>query len=229
MLFSHLDDGSSEVVMQGSHNFTTSQNRRFNHIAIVRGDHTLYTAYYDDWNDLHAGQQDLDDYDTHTFTGDTGVKAYFVPRASGDLILSALDNVHCDPGAEIHVAMAYFEDERVAVAQKLRALRDASCGVHLVLGNYAADDSPGADVLHALRGMDYHVHDLDPVTVHSKYLLNNARYASGDAIEHLVFAGSHNYTQGALRSNDEALERLQDADSYNAFLNDRNVMRGRLP
>ena len=227
ILISHLDDGSSNVVMQGSHNFTPSQNRRFNNIVIVRDDATLYGEYHAYWNDLRAAHQNLDYY--HTFTGDSGVKGYFFPRASGDLILSVLGNVHCDPGAEIHVAMAYFEDERVEIATTLRALRDAGCGVHVIAGNYPAESSPGPQVVAAFRGMDYHLYDLPNVTVHSKYLLIHARYASGDAVESLVFTGSHNYTQGALRNNDEALLRLQDADAYQAFLADWNTMRSRLP
>jgi len=43
ILFSRLDDGSSNVVMQGSHNLRDSQNRRFNHRVIVRGDSALDT------------------------------------------------------------------------------------------------------------------------------------------------------------------------------------------
>jgi phosphatidylserine/phosphatidylglycerophosphate/cardiolipin synthase-like enzyme len=77
--------------------------------------------------------------------------------------------------------------------------------------------------------MDWRIFDRDGVTVHSKYLLIRARYAAGDEVETLVFAGSHNYTRGALESNDEALMRLNDAASYNAFLAHWNRMRAALP
>ena len=73
------------------------------------------------------------------------------------------------------------------------------------------------------------IFDRDGVTVHSKYLLIRARYAAGDEVETLVLAGSHNYTRGALESNDEALMRLNDAASYNAFLAHWNRMRAALP
>jgi hypothetical protein len=232
LLFSRLDDGSTNVVVQGSHNFKSSQNSRFNHLVVIRGDNTLYSNYRDYWTDLRAGQQNLDYY--RTFDGDSGVKGYFFPRASGDLVLSVLDNVHCEDGnAEIHVAMAFFKNDRIEVANKLRAMRDAGCSVHMIFGNYpdasAAQDSPGADVLQALRGMDYRVYDLPGVTVHSKYMLIRGRYGMGAAVENLVFAGSHNWTGAALRRNDEAMQRLEDAASYQAFLNDWNVMRSRLP
>ena len=181
---------------------------------------------------MRGGQQNLDYY--RTFDGDTGVKGYFFPRASGDLVLSVLDNVHCEDGnAELHVAMAFFKNDRVDVANKLRAMRDAGCTIHMIFGNYpdasAAQDSPGGDVLAALRGMDYRVYDRPGVTVHSKYMLIRARYGMGAAVENLVFAGSHNWTGAALRRNDEAMQRLEDAASYQAFLNDWNVMRSRLP
>ena len=161
------------------------------------------------------------------------MKGYFFPRASGDLMLSVLDNVHCDPGAEIHVAMAFFKNDRVEVAAKLRALGDAGCAVRLVLGNYAeadpAQSSPGAEIRAALQGLDWVVYDLPNVTVHSKYMLIRARYGEGADVETLVFAGSHNFTGAALRRNDEAVMRLEDAASYQAFLADWTLMRGRLP
>jgi HKD family nuclease len=233
MLFSRLDDGSTNVVMQGSHNFRDSQNRRFNHLVVVRGDNALYTHYRDYWNDLRGQGQNLNYYDVHgDFTGDTGVKGYFFPRMSGDLIISVLNNVHCDPGAELHVGMAFFKDARgVEVARTLREKRDAGCGVHIIVGNYLGDDppSPSQAVQDMLRGMDWRIYDQGGVTVHSKYLLIRARYATGDEVETLVFAGSHNYTNGALRTNDEALLRLNDAASYNAFLAHWNRMRAALP
>jgi phosphatidylserine/phosphatidylglycerophosphate/cardiolipin synthase-like enzyme len=151
---------------------------------------------------------------------------------SGDLIISVLNNVHCDPGAELHVGMAFFKDARgVAVARTLREKRDAGCGVHIIVGNYLGDDppSPSQAVQDMLRGMDWRIYDQGGVTVHSKYLLIRARYATGDEVETLVFAGSHNYTNGALRTNDEALLRLNDAASYNAFLAHWNRMRAALP
>ncbi len=231
LLLSHLDDGSLNVVVQGSHNFKSSQNWRFNHLVVVRGDNALYGEYRSYWNDLRAGQQSLDYY--RSFTGDSGVKGYFFPRASGDLIVSVLDNVHCDAGAEIHVAMAFFKNDRVEVADKLRALHDAGCAVRMVFGNYPDADpdqaSPGADTRAALRGMDWVVYDLPNVTVHSKYMLIRARYGEGAVVETLVFAGSHNWTGAALRRNDEAVMRLEDAASYQAFLTDWNLMRSRLP
>ncbi|MSP72633.1 MAG: phosphatidylserine/phosphatidylglycerophosphate/cardiolipin synthase family protein [Myxococcales bacterium] len=231
LLLSHLDDGSLNVVVQGSHNFKSSQNWRFNHLVVVRGDNALYGEYRSYWNDLRAGQQSLDYY--RSFTGDSGVKGYFFPRASGDLIVSVLDNVHCDAGAEIHVAMAFFKNDRVEVADKLRALHDAGCAVRMVFGNYPDADpdqaSPGADTRAALRGMDWVVYDLPNVTVHSKYMLIRARYGEGAVVETLVFAGSHNWTGAALRRNDEAVMRLEDAASYQAFLADWNLMRSRLP
>lgn len=81
----------------------------------------------------------------------------------------------------------------------------------------------------ALRGMDWRICDLGNLTVHSKSTLIRARSATGDAVETLVFAGSHNSMHGALRSNDEALLRLSDAGSYNAFLAHRSRMRAALP
>jgi hypothetical protein len=65
---------------------------------------------------------------------------------------------HCDPGAELHVGMAFFKDARgVEVARTLREKRDAGCGVHIIVGNYLGDDppSPSQAVQDMLRGMDW--------------------------------------------------------------------------
>jgi phosphatidylserine/phosphatidylglycerophosphate/cardiolipin synthase-like enzyme len=43
-----------------------------------------------------------------------------------------------------------------------------------------------------------------------------------------VWTGSHNYTGGALRNNDEALLRVDDATVFNAFVHNWNVIRAQI-
>src|SRR5690606_37723002 len=104
---------------------------KHNNLVIIRDDKALYDAYAGYWTDLQAQQQDLNYY--RSFTGDTGTKAYFYPRASGDTILGVLDNVTCDSGTSIRVAMAFFTSGRSEVAERLVSKRQQGCGVSVVL------------------------------------------------------------------------------------------------
>ena len=53
-LFSELSDGSRNVVLQGSHNLTTTQLTMHNNAVIIRGDAALFAAYERTWRDLFA-------------------------------------------------------------------------------------------------------------------------------------------------------------------------------
>ncbi len=57
-LFSALDDGSTNVVAQASHNLTTTQLTMHNNAVIIRGDALLFAAYERTWNDLWADVED---------------------------------------------------------------------------------------------------------------------------------------------------------------------------
>jgi cysteine-rich repeat protein len=226
-LFTALTDGSTNVVVQSSANLNGGIISRHNNLVIIRGDRTLYDFYLSYWNDLSAGVRNMDYY--RSITGDGGTKAYFFPRASGDTILSVIENIHCDAGATVRVAMAFFTDGRDEVATALANKHREGCDVQVIIGTY--DASPGADVMDALDGAGVPVSvapDGDR-NVHSKYMIIDARYGEGATVEHLVFTGSHNYTGPALRRNDEALIRVADADIYQAFWDNWQAIRAQLP
>jgi hypothetical protein len=54
-------------------------------------------------------------------------------------------------------------------------------------------------------------------SVHSKYLLIEGIY-SGIPGRKLIFTGSHNYSENALRDNDETLLKVDDAPIFDAFI-----------
>ncbi len=216
-LFSALTDGSRDVVVQSSANLNAGQLRKHNNAVVIRGDAALYAAYRQYWLDLRRDRFDLNYY--WTALGDSGVKAYFFPRASGDTAVSIVNNVHCDPGASIHVAMAFFEDPRLAVADALGGKREQGCEVRVIIGDYPGGEepSPGPDVMRVLRDKGVRVRVADAPNLHSKYMLIRARYGDGAAVENLVFTGSHNWTDHALLHNDEAMVKIDNAAVYDAF------------
>jgi phosphatidylserine/phosphatidylglycerophosphate/cardiolipin synthase-like enzyme len=210
-LFSELADGSKNVVGQSSQNFTTTQTHLWNNLVIIRNDAGLYAGYLKYWGDLKAQTQNANYYTV--VDGEGGTRAYFFPRASGDTVEGVLDNVDC-PGADLRLAMAIFTTGRTNVANKLVALKQAGCGVEAVLGEGAA-----AEIISTLKAGGVKVTEfLAPTgeSVHSKYLLIEGSY-NGQPGRKLVWTGSHNYSDNALRDNDEALLKVDDATVYDAY------------
>jgi phosphatidylserine/phosphatidylglycerophosphate/cardiolipin synthase-like enzyme len=214
-LFSQLADGSMNVVVQSSQNLTNPQLHEHNNMIVIRDDAALYASYMGYWTDLQAQARNLDYY--HYDDGDTGTRVYYFPRASGDTIVSVLGNVSCAGGTSVRVAMAFFTDGRLAVAEALGGLRDDGCTVQVII----QEDNAGSDVVGALRahGVDLWLYPRGPNEegVHSKILLIEGTY-SDVAGRKIVWTGSHNYTGPALDENDETLLKVDDADVYDAYL-----------
>ncbi len=222
-LFSELKDGSKNVVVQSSANLTTTQLHKHNNMVIIRDDKALYDAYLAYWTDLRAQKQDLDYY--RSFTGDTGTKAYFYPRASGDTILGVLDNVTCDSGTSVRVAMAFFTSARSEIADKLVSKQHEGCAVQVVLDG----DSLSSPIANTLKGGGVALYVFPAGAagegLHSKILIIHGTY-TGTPDRGLVWTGSHNYTGPALRGNDETLLKLDDPGVYAAFDANFAAIRG---
>lgn len=222
-LFSQLSDGSRNVVVQASHNLTTTQLSMHNNALIVRDDDLLFAGYERVWNDLVRDVENPNYYTIVDGTFDT--RAYFFPRSGGDTVVSILDNATCDATSRIRVAMAFFTDARIAVAQALARRAREGCSVSVVIGN--GEIAPGTNVLATLRGAGVVV-TLYPTRtnnwgLHSKYLLIDAPYTG--ARRRLVFTGSHNWTGPSLDSNDETLLKVEDAALFDRYWADWNHVR----
>jgi len=219
-LFSELTDGTTNVVVQASHNLTTTQLRMHNNAVIIRGDAALFAAYERTWDDLWADVENADYY--RIDDGDGNTRAYFFPRGSGgDTAVSVLNNVTCDATARIRVAMAFFTNARREVAQALATRAREGCDVRVVAGD--ASIPIGSSVRSNLTAGGV---ELTPYPtrsgwgLHSKYMLIDAPYAGSSAHRHLVFTGSHNWTGPALRENDETMLRVEDDAVFASFLAD---------
>ncbi len=228
-IFMFSTTGSAkQVVVQSSANLTSF--KLHNNLVIVRNDAALYKGYLSYFNSLKARHLNLDYY--RSKPGDHNVIAYFFPRAQGDTIMSVLDKVKCTSNSKIRVAMAFFTDGRKAVATKLGQLQHAGCDVRVVMRK--AGPSSSANMIKILK--DAHVKvGLFPTNhgtnIHSKYLLIDSAYLTGSKHPHrkLVYTGSHNYTGGALRSNDEQLLRVDDATVFDAFARNWDAIRAQIP
>jgi len=214
--------GSTNVVVQSSANLTRGNaETHWNNAVTLVGNTALYNGYLSYFNDLAAKVKNNDYYRT---VAAGSVKAYYFPRAgsneSTDTIYNMLtDNVTCEGNAStgtqtgrtiIRIAMWYFS--RDDIARRLRALADQKCWIEVVYTTLDAGSAgylSGHDriVLYQISG-NY--------IVHSKYMLIEGTYA-GQKDTKWVMTGSHNYTNAALRENDEALIRIQSASIHDQY------------
>ncbi|WP_255953603.1 phospholipase D-like domain-containing protein [Streptomyces odontomachi] len=231
-LFSQVN-GVSNVLVQTSANLTTVQrNALFNNAVTLTdaGIYNSYKSYFADLEKYGVMANGITDYYRTLVSGT--YKTYFFPRheksgttattdPSTDTIKLVLDNVSCSGGTQIRVAM--YAWTRTQVASKLVSLQKAGCQVTLAFdGNDDPDGSPhlSAKVEDIISGQFAKrvecKEDPGGIGVHSKYLLIEGTY-DGKADSKFVWTGSHNYTYGALRKNDEALLKINDPQIYAAF------------
>ncbi|WMX46678.1 phospholipase D-like domain-containing protein [Streptomyces roseicoloratus] len=227
--------GADDVVVQTSANMTGVQRTDLfnNAVTIVdSGLYGIYQAYFADL--LHHGSSTsgLSHYYRTPASGTGPYKAYFFPRkeasgtsydndASTDTVKLILDNVGCAGGAtQIRMAANLFT--RDEVASKLVSLKNAGCSV--ILAHDGAPGSMGAGVESVISGkltQRVQCHEdrgtgVAKAGLHSKYLLIEGTY-DGVTGRKLVWTGSHNYTNPALRANDETLLKIDHATLYGQY------------
>lgn len=213
-LFSEVG-GESEVTVQSSANLTISNSTGMWNNAVTFVDNSaLYQGYMDYFDDLARDAVDSSYYTTIS-AGD--VKGYHFPRAGGDeqtdTVYNTLENVDCAAGDEpavIRVGMWYFG--RAPVAQRLADLGAAGCEVDIVYTEML--DAP----FELLDGADNVTMTQLPEggdIIHSKYYLIDGHYA--DSEQKVVFTGSPNFSDRALRVNDETMLRIYSDDIHDQY------------
>jgi len=214
MLFSHLRDGRRHVVLQSSSNLYPRSSLRFQDAVVVYDDKALYTRYLDYFHTLYREEGT----ETHSVyrRPERAVQPLFSPSKAGDdFVQHLLDDVRCGEQTHIHVAEAYFYDDRKNIAEKLRQLSLSGCDVKVITGvrwkrhHYV---SPGYHVMELLQ------HDLVKYQsgLHTKFILIDA-FMNGKR-KKVVLAGSHNLTRNAMYLNDETLLYIEDDHVYDRYL-----------
>ncbi|MCL6739459.1 phospholipase D-like domain-containing protein [Streptomyces neyagawaensis] len=231
-LFSAVE-GATNVVVQTTSNSTPSAHTKFfNDALLLPNNPTMYDAYAD-YFDTMVGR-DWAGWEYRTVSNGL-YKAYFFPRAGStratDSVYSVLNNVQCSykdtagVTRKTWVRVAIFKITRMAIAEKLVALKKAGCNVSIV---YAESDSakssggtPGTwEKMHTSGGPTVRCYNDDrdplnpgqklttPYIIHSKYILVDGAY---DGVRNKIsFTGSGNYTGPALRENDESIVKVDD-------------------
>ena len=223
-VFSQLCDGSRHVVFQSSANFSRSMNDVHNNAVIVRDDPALFAGYLDYWT-AEAAKVRIPDYFRQIDGQRT--RAWFFPRPrtgsdlrepETDTVQGILDNVSCAGGTRVRVAMAFWNDSRDYLVDALAQLRDEGCDVRILTNTNITSDGVKAKLASAFSTDEAR---LLP-HIHSKYLFVDGMYVNTK--RKLVWTGSHNWVYGAIRTNEEAILRVDDPAVFAAFDADWNGM-----
>ncbi|MFF4521386.1 phospholipase D-like domain-containing protein [Streptomyces bluensis] len=243
-LFSAVE-GATNVVVQTTSNSTPSAHTKFfNDALVLPNNPTMYDAYADYFDTMVAKGWKSWEYRT---VSNGLYKAYFFPRAGNtrdtDTVYSVLNNVQCtykdSAGVtqKTWVRVAIFKITRLAIAEKLVALKKAGCNVSIVYAESDSAKSSGGtkgtwEMMHTSGGPTVRCYNDDrdplnpgkklttPYIIHSKYILVDGMYDG--ARKKISFTGSGNYTGPALRENDESIVKVDDNavhDMYKAHFN----------
>lgn len=237
-LFSRTD-GSKRVVVQSSANLNKTNSVSYWNNAVVLVNPGLYSDYVAYFNDLWA-QQASSDYGRVAASGTA--KAWHFPMAAGDPVAQTLaQDVRCTGNTSvgskgrtiIRVAMKDFY--RIEVAEALWSLADAGCLVDVAYDEpatfqpYLAQSEAVVATLNRLLtspGGRIRLYLAGPSTkdnskrrlIHSKFMLIEGHFA-GRSNSKVVFTGSHNFSYGSLRDNDETLLRVVSAKIHDQYRN----------
>ncbi|WP_326582822.1 phospholipase D-like domain-containing protein [Streptomyces sp. NBC_00481] len=243
-LFSAVE-GATNVVVQTTSNSTPSAHTKFfNDALLLPNNPTMYDAYADYFDTQVA--QDWASWEYRTVSNGL-YKAYFFPRAGSsratDSVYSVLNNVQCSykdtagVTRRTWVRVAIFKITRMAIAEKLVALKKAGCDVSIVYAESDSAKSSGGtkgtwEMMHTSGGPTVRCYNDDrdplnpgqklttPYIIHTKYILVDGQY---DGVRNKIsFTGSGNYTGPALRENDESIVKVDDDavhDMYRTHFN----------
>ena len=241
-----LDDNSlgpvGTAVWIGSANLNNGSGRRASNFATTFfGNDVLWQGMWEVWTDgffqrppdgdYYSGESDWTPDNGVVFSSTAGTVAHISPDDNGpDMWAKQLAQQSSGSGCIVRMLMAQIADTngpngpeaRAPVMELDRLARSpGGCTIRVVVGENGDGDSTAAveeksrDVLCALPG--------DVVVkkrrrVHDKALETYGIYEGHPTRRRQLWSGSHNWTDNALRDNDEVLLRVADSvDAYEQF------------
>ncbi len=225
--------GTDHVVMVGSDNITRhNAEDQWSDLYTVVANRPLYWTYSGVFDEMKWDRAVSEAYLDTTIDG-YGVQIYPRPDTTEatDPLTEALSKVDCnqaDPVDNSQVRDEYgnpvVTDLRISqhawngtrgkyLARQVAALERSGCQVQVIygVGMGAAVRSILAD-----NGVTLNPGTVKGVRTHQKTLLVSGIY-DGDPNAHVVFTGSHNWSNGALRR-DETIFRINDEQAFDQYL-----------
>ncbi|WP_069658682.1 phospholipase D-like domain-containing protein [Arcticibacter eurypsychrophilus] len=231
VLFSSLNtlEGlKHQVIFQTSHNFTIDDSKKIQD-AVVVSDSGIYEAYFNYWQDISKkAVSGMTNFYYREYQNElTGISAYYFPkRRNGvsygdDTIIEILNGISKPSGAIIKVGMSDWTSSRLNIVNKLGDLLNAGAHIEVIAKNKA-----DIEILNGLEGLRkkgayikiYNIvnSNQQKVNIHAKFLMIKGEWKGKQCT--VLATGSHNYTQNALRNNNETLLLFKNNTVlYNAY------------
>lgn len=225
-LFSELEDGNRDIVAQTSANMADGQLKLYNDLLIIKNDASFFDDFMGYWAKLKDDRTVLLRRSYRTIETEQGLlKSYFFPRlVSKDPVKELLKKVNCRlPGSSIMASQSAFT--RGGVAREMARLRAEGCDLKVIVRADPVQHSPGSKVIRAIADEDllmlpYRGHgegEQSENSIHTKIVMINASIDGSPEKIPVVLTGSHNLDLFSLRTNDETLIEIRDANVYNAY------------
>jgi hypothetical protein len=205
------------VVVQTSENLGFWQRYFFNDMVILYNDKAIYDAYLNYWHDLHEERPNPAFFEGPHGTAlseATGTRVYFFPSARNDPIIDQLRTVSCAGGGRIFVAQSLYNGKAAEdLTNELVRLQREGCSVDAVLHKNESDNH----YVDELAASGIEVSYLE--SIHSKIVMINALQDVDGNRERarIVFTGSLNRKESALRNNDETLLRIVSRHVFDGY------------
>jgi phosphatidylserine/phosphatidylglycerophosphate/cardiolipin synthase-like enzyme len=243
-LFSGVNTTSglvSNVTFQTSHNFTTSDMSKAQD-ALIFNEADVYQAFLGNWNVIKqnaaSGMRLNFAYTAHDFPA-INTKLAFFPRIvnglhdGNDNILEALNAITDVANAKIRVAMSDWTDSRPAIVDKLIALRSQGATIEVYAKDAAGTQTKAKLIQLKAAGATVRIFNISTdgqavFNIHAKMMLIEGTW-NGQANAKVILTGTHNYTDGALKTNNEVLVTLTNSTLFSAYHNYFNSLRDALP
>jgi phosphatidylserine/phosphatidylglycerophosphate/cardiolipin synthase-like enzyme len=227
------------VTFQTSHNFTNADARKIQD-ALVFNNADIYQAFLNNWELIKANASS--GMKVNFVYNDTNVPAInaqlaFFPRITGgvhdgvDNILNSLNAITNVANAKVRIAMSDWDNSRQGIVDKLIALHNQGATIEVY-----AKDAAGTQTKVKLRqlqqlGATVRIFNLGEgsaakFNIHAKMMLIEGTW-QGQANAKVIITGSHNYTDGALKTNNEVLVTLLNSPlfaQYDAYFNELKLI-----
>jgi len=231
-LFSAVNTSSglvSNVTFQTSHNFTNSDMGKIQD-ALIFNEAAIYQAFLANWNvmkqNASSGMRVNFGYTAHDFPSIDTKIAFFPRIVAGvndgvDDIVESLKAITDVPNAKIRVAMSDWTDSRPAIVDQLITLRNQGATVEVYAKDAAGTQTKSK--LNQLKNLGATVRIFNLSTdgqavfnIHAKMMLIEGTW-NGQPNSKVILTGSHNYTDAALKTNNEVLMTLVNSPLFNAY------------
>ncbi|MER2996537.1 phospholipase D-like domain-containing protein [Pontibacter populi] len=218
VIFSDLETTAGKVqnvVFQTSHNFTLADARKFQD-AVMLADAGLYGAFKTYWTDMQAkAASGMKNYNYTEYTDAAkGINGYFMPkRRNGtaygdDTIIEFLNSIQDPASATIKIGMSDWTNSRLNIVEKLAELQAQGATIEVVVKNKIDDNIMTGLRQLQQKGAYLKVYDISKANIHSKFILIEGNWLGKNA--KVLITGSHNFTNNALRNNNEVMVLLKD-------------------